>query len=175
MRLTVAALRTKNPWLHKSDADFEKEIESSEFIVQDSEDSPEGFFPLCQMCSIMAVYWVKDEVGDNSSFNSVSSSRQQTIVRVAAANPTNEAQFDWAASATRYTEIAIEKIPNLTKGARLLLYGPRHVTALEVIAPWDTEQNCRVYDPENATTTFWNLAHWINLSEATKVLSSTIP
>jgi hypothetical protein len=174
VRLTVVnPLKSKNPWLHIRSLDLGNPVEHSEFIVQDSESGPDDFIPICQMCSIMSVLWVMGEVGDAVPFGRVSQRLQEKIVGIAAENSTNELQFAWARGYIHFHEIDAAAARNLPVNAKLLLYGPGHVTALEVVVPMQVELNAKVYDPETASVEYWNLSVWIERSEATGFLSSS--
>lgn len=147
--VTIHAIERANPGLYIRDADFGNDDPA--LVVDDSMANTETFDGesytlLAQMCSIMSVYWIQDR--SKKLLRGLDGSLQKATAEIVFANPTPDAQFDFAKSLLDFEEPdGIDAVANLARNPdgtkRVLLYSDRHVSAAII-----REDGIVYFDPE---------------------------
>jgi hypothetical protein len=101
---------------------------------------------IAQLCSVMSVYWLKNN--GCKPFKSLSGSLQLEIVSIVASNNSPESQFEWARDHLGYKVLNdSEAAAMLPPGEKVLFYNGHHVCAAIVT----NDKKWLVYDPEVAS------------------------
>jgi hypothetical protein len=137
--VTINPLQRVNPGLFIREADIG--TDSPALVVDDSMAQTakfgapaQDYVLLAQMCSIMSVYWIEDH--RHKALRQLNAEGQREAALTVYANPTPDAQFNWARTMLAYEESGLDAVSNLAfepQGTRnVLLYSDRHVSAATI-------------------------------------------
>jgi hypothetical protein len=136
--VTINQLQRVNPGLFIRETDIG--TDSPALVVDDSMSPTANFGAqdyvlLAQMCSIMSVYWIQDH--RHRALRQMDATAQREAALTVYANPTPDAQFDWARDMLAFEEAdSLDAVANLAlepQGTRnVLLYSDRHVSAATI-------------------------------------------